>query len=380
MDANNLKDLAQKLAEQRKFITNEETAKMALVVPFIKLLGYDSNTPREVRLEYCADFAQCDGKRLPDRMDYAIFDRTGAKPLMVIETKPLGTDLAAKSQQLARYVAQMADLHFGIITDGCHYMFYGDLESPNQMDRVPFFNFALDDQEADWDKIAKFLTKFSRDSFDADTLVTEAENSRYRQAMITKLAAVLKAPNDDKRFMQWLTTDIYKGSRTATVMARLGEVARDAVEPAFLRALGNEFIDKLKERFHRNLDIARPPDGQSGKDEPKKGAGAKSAPDKGVKPVVTGAVSSEKPPAQAKAHDPRLPPPGTPITKVWRGKNVEVVEQPDGTFTLTADGQTKVMGARSLSGATGAFLLEAGLTGGVNGFHWFGLGKGKDGQ
>lgn len=41
MDAEHLKDLVKRLDENRDFITNEETAKMALVVPFIRLLGYD---------------------------------------------------------------------------------------------------------------------------------------------------------------------------------------------------------------------------------------------------------------------------------------------------------------------------------------------------
>lgn len=69
---------------------------------------------------------------------------------MVIETKPLGTDLASKSNQLARYIAQMPDLRFGIITDGCHYLFFGDLDQQNQMDREPFFRFTLDDPKSDW--------------------------------------------------------------------------------------------------------------------------------------------------------------------------------------------------------------------------------------
>ena len=36
-------------------------------------------------------------------------------------------------------------------------------------------------------QVAKFLTKFSRESFNAETLITEAENARYRQEMIDKL-------------------------------------------------------------------------------------------------------------------------------------------------------------------------------------------------
>ncbi|MBI5487094.1 MAG: type I restriction enzyme HsdR N-terminal domain-containing protein [Deltaproteobacteria bacterium] len=252
MDANQLVELVQRYHENRDFIANEETAKMALVVPFIRLLGYDPNTPREVRPEFAADFTQGDGKRQPDRMDFAIFDKSGSKPLLVIETKPLGTDLASKSNQLARYIAQVADLHFGIITDGCHYLFYGDLESQNQMDREPFFTFSLDDPNADWTKVAKFLSKFSRDAFNAETLVTDAENSRYRQAMVDKLARVLKAPAEDEGFMKWLTEDVYKGLRTKAVMSRLGELAREAVEPALLRVIGEDFLAKLRERIQES--------------------------------------------------------------------------------------------------------------------------------
>ncbi|WP_244227802.1 type I restriction enzyme HsdR N-terminal domain-containing protein [Corallococcus aberystwythensis] len=148
MDANQLLELVKRYQDSKAFITNEETAKLALVVPFIRLLGYDPGLPREVRLEYAADFVQGDGKKLPDRMDFAIFDQTGQKPLIVIETKPLGTDLKSRAQQLARYLSQLPELHFGIITDGCHYLFFGDLENPNVMDPEPFFTFSLEDTKS----------------------------------------------------------------------------------------------------------------------------------------------------------------------------------------------------------------------------------------
>ena len=251
MDTEKLRDLAARYHENREFITNEETAKMALVVPFVRALGYDPNSPREVRLEYCAEFAQGDGKRFPDRMDFAIFDKSGQKPLMVIETKPLGTNLQANSFQLARYVSQLPDLHFGIITDGCHYLFFGDLEAPNCMDKEPFFAFSLDDLNTDWAKVAKFLAKFSREVFNAETLVTDAEDSRYREAMIVRLVGTLKNPSTDDGFMRWLAKDIYKGRLTDTVMNRLGDLARESVEPAILRLMSSDFLEKLKERMNR---------------------------------------------------------------------------------------------------------------------------------
>jgi predicted type IV restriction endonuclease len=259
VDANQLLDLVKRYQDSKSFITNEETAKLALVVPFIRLLGYDPGTPREVRLEYTADFVQGDGKRFPDRMDFAIFDQGGQKPLIVIETKPLGTDLKACSQQLARYLSQLPELHFGIITDGCHYLFFGDLENPNVMDREPFFTFSLDDTKSDWAKVAKFLSKFSRESFNATTLITDAENSRYRQGMIDKLSAALRSPVEHEGFLKWLTEDVYKGKRTTAVMERLAEVAKEAIEPTLLRVMGDDFLDKLKERIQRLNDGAESP-------------------------------------------------------------------------------------------------------------------------
>jgi hypothetical protein len=258
VDANQLLELVKRYQDSKTFITNEETAKLALVVPFIRLLGYDPGFPREVRLEYAADFVQGDGKKLPDRMDFAIFDQTGAKPLIVIETKPLGTDLKSRAQQLARYLSQLPELHFGIITDGCHYLFFGDLENPNVMDPEPFFTFSLEDTKADWAKVAKFLSKFSRESFNATTLITDAENSRYRQSMIDKLSAVLKAPGENEGFLRWLTEDIYKGKRTTAVMERLAEVAKEAIEPTLLRVMGDDFLNKLKERIQRLNEGSEP--------------------------------------------------------------------------------------------------------------------------
>lgn len=250
MKPEQLAELARLYEENRPFITNEEQAKMSLVVPFIRLLGYDPNKPREVRLEYSADFTQGDGKRLPDRMDFAIFDQAGIRPLMVIETKPLDTDLKSKAQQLARYLSQLPELRFGIITDGCRYNFYGDLDRPNLMDSEPFFQFSLDDPKADWGRIAAFLVKFSRDSFNADTLVADAENSRYRSAMVDKLVRTLRDPGADEAFIKWLIDGIYEGTKTQKVLDRMRDIAREAIEPAMLRAVGDGMIDKLRTKIY----------------------------------------------------------------------------------------------------------------------------------
>ena len=128
MDKKGLVELVDKYQVVKDYIHLRETAKTALIVPFIRLLGYNPNNPQEVRLDYRVPFRQGDVQRLSDRIDYVIFDATRETPLFVIEVKDLGTDLRANSQQLAQYIAQLGELHFGIITDGCLYMLFADLE------------------------------------------------------------------------------------------------------------------------------------------------------------------------------------------------------------------------------------------------------------
>jgi hypothetical protein len=257
MDAKSLRDLGRRYSENREFITNEEMTKASLIVPFITALGYDSTNPREVRLEYTADFTVNDGKKLPDRLDYAVFDPTGQVPILVIEAKPLGANVRARSPQLARYMSQLPQLRFGIITDGCEYLFYGDLARPNVMDETPFFSFSLADPKLDFESVAKFLCKFSRSEFKTEKLVADAEDSNYRQLMIDKLALALRAPESDEEFVKWLSEGIYQGKRTQAVLDRLTRIATEAVQPAILRTISDDFLSNLRSRIN---DASRPTD------------------------------------------------------------------------------------------------------------------------
>lgn len=273
MDAKALRKLAANLADNRDFISNEETTKQSLIIPFIRLLGFDPANPREVRLEYSGEFTAHDGKRLPDRMDFAIFDSTGTKPRFVIEAKALGTNVSEKSPQLARYVSQMVGLRFGIISDGCDYLFYGDLDEKNRMDSEPFFQFGLDDPKLDFDEVAAFLGNFSREKFEAERLISEAEDSRYRQGMVEKLVAALREPDDD--FVRWLADGVYKGVKTKAVMARLTGITRDSVQPAIMRVINEDFLNKLRDQM---LDVQENRgDAAPGSDEDVDGAPAQDS-------------------------------------------------------------------------------------------------------
>lgn len=247
MDTDTILDLVGRYRDNREFITNEEAAKMALVVPFTRALGYDPSSPREVRPEYTVELSQADEELSGSRMDFAIFDPSGEKPRMVIKTEPLGTDLRENCRLLAGYVAHIPDLHFGILTDGCQYLFYGDLENPGQMDSEPFFSFSLDDQKADWGKVAEFLRKFSRDAFSAETLVTDAEDRRHRESMIDRLVKALKTPESDEKFMKWITGGVYKKKSKSDMVSRLEQAVNEAVELALPRVMSGDSREEPEE-------------------------------------------------------------------------------------------------------------------------------------
>jgi hypothetical protein len=69
--------------------------------------------------------------------------------------------------------------------------------------------------------------------------------------MTKKIIAALRDPQSDEGFMRWLTEDVYRGKRTAAVMERLGDLAKESVEPALAIVLEDDYLEKLKERFQR---------------------------------------------------------------------------------------------------------------------------------
>jgi predicted type IV restriction endonuclease len=120
--------------KEQKLVTTEEGTKNALVMPFIRAMGYDVFNPLEVTPEYGADLSLT-GIKKGEKVDYAIM-RDG-KPIILFECKCCGTDLKAEhGSQLMRYFSA-SGVRFGILTDGVVYHFYADLDAPNKIGPPP---------------------------------------------------------------------------------------------------------------------------------------------------------------------------------------------------------------------------------------------------
>ena len=166
-----IKAHAKRVADARGLVNTEEGTKMALIVPFIRFLGYEPNDPRVVIPEYCADF----GDKKACKVDYAI--KRDGDIVIIIEAKKVGDPLdGAREAQLQQYFQSLISVKIAILTDGVIYKFYTDLEHLNVMDKKPFMTF---DFSAIDETLIPELEKLCNARFDVDNaLITNRLNHR----------------------------------------------------------------------------------------------------------------------------------------------------------------------------------------------------------
>lgn len=165
-------DFADKIAELSKnvskispFIVDEEQTKLALILPFIKIINYDIHHPREVVPEYPATFAKKKSGR-SEQVDYALKIRD--KPVIFIEAKAKNDkELEDHKGQLRYYFNSSVDTNFAIITNGLEYRFFTDKHHPNIMDKQPFFVFHIFNHSSE---DIELLELFCRNKFDLEVI------------------------------------------------------------------------------------------------------------------------------------------------------------------------------------------------------------------
>ena len=61
-------DFSKDIIHKKQGITTEETTKIALILPFLKKLGYDTENPDELKAEYAADVCV----KKSEKVDFAV--------------------------------------------------------------------------------------------------------------------------------------------------------------------------------------------------------------------------------------------------------------------------------------------------------------------
>lgn len=233
-----LKEISELIPEQKEKLLTEEATKNALIMPFIKALGYNVFNPSEVVPEFTADV----GTKKGEKVDYAIM--IDGTPAILIECKPCNSNLAKEhASQLYRYFS-VTEAKFGILTNGINYLFYTDIEEPNKMDSKPFFEVNMEEIRPD---VIKELKKFSKSEFDFNEILYSASELKYTREIKKILVNELEQPSEE--FVKFFAKQVYHGKiLTANVKEKFEGITKTAL---------NQFIkDQVNSRLKSALDAS----------------------------------------------------------------------------------------------------------------------------
>lgn len=223
-----LKEFTKTIPDKLEHIDSEETTKIALITPFLRLMGYDTTNPAEVKAEYTADV----GTKQGEKVDFALIQEN--EPIIFIECKSAANKLSDENiSQLYRYFS-ITDIQIGILTNGIEYKFFTTGEDNNRMDEKPFLDLDLTNLTK---KDIKELEKFKKINFNVDEVVSRADNLKYRNLIKKTLLSEFENPTED--FIKAIGRQVYDGILTQNIKEKFGTIITIAINEII-----NEKINK----------------------------------------------------------------------------------------------------------------------------------------
>lgn len=249
--AHDLQAFAEQAAEKQAYITTEEATKSALIVPFLRVLGYDDANPTEVIPEYIAD----GGHRKDRKVDYALcpVPADPPKPALIIECKACTHPLRDRhTSQLHRYFP-FTPARFGILTNGVTYQFYTDVKAPNVMETDPFLEIELFHLS---DPAIQELARFTKAHFQLDRAVQRAEQLYYTRVVQQMFADSYSHPSD--AFVRYFIDEIPEKKNTQTVRAQFTPIVQQAFRQFVHDHLNARMLDRLAQHTRGGLSPSAP--------------------------------------------------------------------------------------------------------------------------
>ncbi|HBG1033796.1 type I restriction endonuclease [Clostridioides difficile] len=222
-------------------LTTEEATKTALIMPLFQILEYDIFNPLEFMPEFIADV----GVKKGEKVDYAILK--DGKPLILIEAKCASDKLKKHDAQLFRYFTA-TEAKFAILTNGIIYKFFTDLEEKNKMDEKPFLILNLLNMD---DNKISHLKKFTKNSFDIDTIFNIASELKYTSLIKSQLNMQLENPSDE--FVRFIINDFYNGIKTQNVVEKFRPIVKRSLSQ-FVNDFMNEKLKLLLENDNEDYE------------------------------------------------------------------------------------------------------------------------------
>ncbi|WP_299644646.1 type I restriction enzyme HsdR N-terminal domain-containing protein [Devosia sp.] len=225
--------MAKRAISAQAVAQTEEATKNAIIMPFLRVLGFDVFDPTQVIPEYVADV----GLKKGEKIDYAV--KIGNRIEYLVEAKSVSTNLRdAQYSQLFRYF-HTCDANIGILTNGLHIWFFTDLEAPNKMDANPFFKFDLLDYD---DNDLRELEKFHKNTFSIENVQAAASTLKYLRGAMSFIEKQWATP--DEEFVRMVARGFYEGQLRSSVVETLKPIVKRA------------FDDLFRQRALKKIDVA----------------------------------------------------------------------------------------------------------------------------
>ena len=229
-----VKDFCKTIPDKLEHIDSEETSKIALITPFLRLMGYDTTNPAEVKAEYTADV----GTKQGEKVDFAILE--DGNPIIFIECKSATNELNTDNiSQLFRYFS-ITDIQIGLLTNGVEYQFFTTGEDNNRMDEKPFLDIDLLNLTK---KDIKELEKFKKVNFDIDEVVSRADNLKYRNLIKKTLLSEFEHPSDE--FVKAIGKQVYEGILTQNVKEKFSNIISIAINEIINEKINKTLADAV---------------------------------------------------------------------------------------------------------------------------------------
>jgi len=249
-----LRAISERVKAHSSSMATEEALKTAVVLPFLRALGYDVFDPNEVIPEFIADAV---GKK-GEKVDYAV--KIGGEIRILIECKPITTVLDKRHlDQLFRYFT-VTSAKFAILTNGRTFNFYTDLEEPNKLDIRPFLIFDISDLQPG---IIAELRKFEKSTFDVSNILATAERLKYTSGIKQEISRLIEDPSEE--FVRLVAKNVYEGQfrgpakemLTGVVRAAFRDVIMDSVKNRLTNALADteQVIEKIDDPVAEDPEI-----------------------------------------------------------------------------------------------------------------------------
>lgn len=228
-------DLAKRAVNAQAVAQTEEATKNAIVMPFLRVLGFDVFDPAQVIPEYVADV----GLKKGEKIDYAV--KIGDRIEYLVEAKSVSVSLRdAQYSQLFRYF-HTCDANIGILTNGLQIWFFTDLEAPNKMDAAPFFKFDLLGYD---ENDLRELEKFHKANFSIENIKAAASTLKYLRGAMAFIERQWADP--DEAFVRMVAKDFYDGQLRSPVV--------ESLKPIVKRAFGDLFRQRALKRIDTAFD------------------------------------------------------------------------------------------------------------------------------